>query len=94
MLWLVVACFGSILKFFMMFIFTDTEFFEPPNAEDLEEALKAHPLPVAQHLMARQETSSWQETVNYLGYTNKHQAAVYTLLLQQAQAAKYVIYRL
>ncbi len=55
--------------------------------EDLAEMI-ANPLPVARHLTITQETNSWQATVNYLGYTNKHQAAVYTLLLQQAQAAR------
>ena len=38
--------------------------------------------PVVQYIGVRQETT------NYLGYTNKHQAPVYSMLLRQSEYAR------
>ena len=49
------------------------------------------PVPVAQQVGLRQEQNSWQEAVNYLGFSNKQQAAGYELLLGQVAEAKWVM---
>ena len=38
--------------------------------------------------IGEEEMGSWNETINYLGYSNKHQAVGYILLRRLAEIAK------